>query len=544
MTKRIFLIALIAIYWTIYASAQGTLIVQQYCENLASWASNKNIRHLHAMESLRSEYPSFRIGNKLINQLASKYNVPQTNTYEWDVYIPCIQKEVDKGIQISYSDIKAVPEEYIEQKYPGLQYVSCNINIRGSVTTELKDLFIIKDSKIVKIADYIEQTDTLTAKKSIKIDYLDLAKCAFADKDYQKCYLLYKDGGLKALHHLGYMPFAYDIFPFVESCTALSKWDEAMHGITNRHIITNRKTWVNGIEWRLDPEDLETWSKAKEPLMDYLLKKTFEFYVSKPTQLTSSPIINHVSKCRNISLDEIEEYASVYFWDHRRTHVAYLRAAAALGHKDAQKWIGIYYLTGRNTEPISHSNDSIACDTIKAIRYFEQAAAQGDVKSATIAAHLYLSGHGVKQDFAKAFSLYNMCASQNNFDKKYGLGLCYYYGYGVQSDIHSALFYLKDVEDWHAEVPYIIGNIYYADNQNPNAVLYYEKALKRATLNKSIRYSILINLSDCYRYGKCGLSVNISEADRLQQEAKSINITSALNINEYLISLTQISLYP
>lgn len=110
MINRTFLTALIIISWTAYVSAQGTSIVQQYCENLASWASNKNIRYLHAMEALRSEYPSFRIGTKLINQLATKYNVPQTNTYEWDVYIPCIQKEVDKGIEISYSDIKAVPE--------------------------------------------------------------------------------------------------------------------------------------------------------------------------------------------------------------------------------------------------------------------------------------------------------------------------------------------------------------------------------------------------------------------------------------------------
>lgn len=528
--------------------AHNTDIVHEYCNSFASWASDKNILYLHEMENLRSESPSFRIGNKLMNQLAAKNGLAKTATYDWDVYVPCIQKEIDNGIEISFSNIKTVPEEYIEQNYPGLEYVSCNVSITGSVNTELRDLFILKGRKIVKIADYIETTDVTSGKKKIEIDYLDLARCAFADQDYLKCYNLYKAGGLKSIDKNAKERYEYgyrtesDIFPFVESCIALGKWDEAMHGITDNHVITNRKTWVNGIEWKLNPEDLKSWSKEKNPLMDYLLKKTYKFYCSNLARIQYSPIINHVSRCRNKSLDEMLSNASLYFWSERSNWINEipLRAAAELGHLDAQKQLGMYYLTGRNTDPVSRNNSTITCDTIKAVKWFEQAAIQGNVESANIAAHLYMSGHGVKQDFSKAFALYNMHSTQNDYDTQYGLGLCYYYGYGVQRNIQTALSFLIEAQDWHTEVPYLIGNIYYMDNYNPKAVIYYNQALKRKDLNDSVRHAILMKLAECNRFGRCGLPINESEAERLLNQANSIEVSALQDIDEHLISLTKI----
>lgn len=538
------LIILIFSILSLNVYSQNTSVVQQYCNSFASWASDRNIIFLHEMENLRSESPSFRIGNKLMNQLAAKNGLTKTDTYDWDVYVPCIQKEIDNGIDICFSNIKTVPKEYIEQNYPGLEYVSCDISITGSVNTELSDLFILKDRKIVKIADYIETTDKTSGKKKIEIDYLDLARCAFADQDYLKCCNLYKAGGLKSIDKNAKEQYGYrsasDIFPFVESCIAMGKWDEAMHGITDNHVITNRKTWVNGIEWKLNPEDLKNWSKEKNPLMDYLLNKTYKFYCSNPGRIQYSPLINHVSRCRNKSLDEMLSNASLYFWNERSNWINEipLRAAAELGHLEAQKQLGMYYLTGRNTDPVSRNRNTITCDTIKAVRWFEQAALQGNVESANIAAHLYLSGHGVKQDLSKAFALYDMHSTQNDYDTKYGLGLCYYYGYGVRRNIQTALSYLVEAEDWHTEVPYLIGNIYYMDNYNPKAVVYYNRALKRKDLNDSVRYSILMKLYECNLYGKCGLPINKSEADRLLNQAKSIGVYSEQDIAKHLISLT------
>ncbi len=544
MCRAIILLASCVLGINMYA--QTTDIVRRYCDNLASWASDKNITYLHAMEDLRSTSPAFRIGNKLMDQLADKNGLTKTDTYDWDVYIPCIQKEIDRGIRISFSDIKTVPKEYIEQKYPGVEYVSCNVSIKGSLSTVLKDLFILKGGKIAKIADYVETIDVTTGKKKVEVDYLALAHSAFADRDYSRCYSLYKEGGLKSISRQikDHPVSASDIFPFVESCVALGKWDEAMHGLTDNHIVTNRKTWVNGVEWKLNPEDLESWNKNKDPLMDHLLKKTYSFYRFNPETLKDSPIINHVSRCRGIQIDKIIKNAAFYFWNERTiwNNIVPIRAAAELGHFDAQKHLGKYYLTGRNQDPVSRDINVIPCDTLKSVRWFEVAAAQGDVESANIAAHLYLSGHGVPQDFSKAYALYRNNATKNDYDSQYGLGICYYYGHGVQRDLQAALPLLKETEDWHADVPFLIGNIYYMDNYNPEALKYYDRALKRRNLNQSVRRSILTTLSDCHRYGRCGLAVDTAEADRLLQEAQKTGDVPDGDLNDHFISLTQIHL--
>ena len=112
MKKHLLIFLSSLIYTNIFA--YDTDVVQQYCNNFASWASEKDITYLHAMENLRSESPAFRIGNKFMDKLADKNGLTKTDTYDWDVYIPCIQKEVDNGIQISFSNIISVPEEYIE----------------------------------------------------------------------------------------------------------------------------------------------------------------------------------------------------------------------------------------------------------------------------------------------------------------------------------------------------------------------------------------------------------------------------------------------
>lgn len=72
--------------------------------------------------------------------------------------------------------------------------------------------------------------------------------------------------------------------------------------------------------------------------------------------------------------------------------------------------------------------------------------------------------------------------------------------------------------------------------------MYYRRALKINSLNQSVRYSILMNLSECYRFGKCGLPVNVSEANRLLNEAKNIELSELQDIELFLISLTKINL--
>lgn len=540
-----FILTISIAFMSVSIDAHNTDVVHEDCNSFVSWASDKNIIYLHEMENLRSESPSFRIGNKLMNQLATKNGLAKTDTYDWDVYVPCIQKEIDDGITISFSNIKTVPEEYIEQNYPGLEYVSCNVNITGSVNAELRDLFILKDNKIVKIADYIETIDDITGKRKIELDYLELARAAFADGNYQRCYDLYKEGGLKIVRERekkGWSISDVTIFPYIESCIALNDWNGAMYGFTR---MMNRKYWVNGREWKLDPIDIQTWNKAKSPLMEVLLRKIYQYYASNFNAFIKSPIVKHIQLKTNRTIEDYKNLAAQYFWKNKNIYVDRvfaLKASAEYGNVNAQRQIGKIYLEGHNLnkKELNSFEVMIPCDTVKAIYWFDKASLNGDAEAAKIAAHFQLSGFGIERDYNKAFNNYIHRELDLDYDIQYGLGLCYYYGLGTSQDFEKALIYLMSSEDWHPEIPYLIGNIYYASS-NPNAIKYYNKALQRKGTNESVRHEILTILSECNRFGRCGLPINEDEANRLLREWQQYIKKDSNNIKDYLISLTKIN---
>lgn len=524
--------------------AESTSVVKQFGENLSSWVSNQRITNLQAMENLCSKSPSFRIGNKLMASMADKNNLTKTDTYDWDNYITCLQKEVDNGLQISFSNIQSVPEGYIEMNYPGLQYVSCSVKINSSSSNEFKDLFILKNEKIVKITDYTEKIDEITGKKKIEIDYLELARAAFGDGDYQKCYDLYKNGGLKRIkskEKRGHLIYDTDIFPYIESCIALKDWDGAMYGFTR---MMNRKYWVNGIEWKLNPEDIRDWTKEKTPLMTTLLEKTYTYYTYDVESIRKSPLIRHIQIRTGLSTDQYIQYASQYFMQNKnlyRDRVIWLKAAADCGHTDAQRQIGKLYLTGYNLnkENLEYYETMLPCDTIKAVYWFDRASESGDIEASKIAASFHLGGIGLEKNEAKAYSCYSSCEAQLDYDVQFGLGICHYYGMGTYKNEDTALQYLIMAEDWHPEIPYLIAQIY-LNKSDSRAIKYLSKILQRKNVNDGIKHETLKTLSDCYRLGKCGISINTEESDRLALEANKYIQMDPQQMQDYFISLTHI----
>lgn len=544
-TKLIpYIIVALILSFNLSVRAESTSVVKQFGENLSSWVSNQRITDLHAMENLCSKSPSFRIGNKLMASMADKNNLTKTLTYDWDNFITCLQKEVDNGLQISFSNIQPVPEGCIEMNYPGLQYVSCSVKINSSSSNGFKDLFILKNEKIVKITDYIEKIDEITGKKKIEIDYLELARAAFVDGDYQKCYDLYKNGGLKQVkseekryHYYGEFIF----FPYIESCIALKDWNGAMYGFTR---IMNRKYWVNGIEWTLNPEDIRDWTKEKTPLMTRLLELTYRYYIYDVESIRKSPLIRHVQTRTGLSTDQYLQYASQYFMQNKNSYcdrVTALKAAADCGHTDAQRQIGKLYLTGYNLnkENLEHYETMFHCDTIKAVYWFDKASERGDIEASKIAASFHLGGIGIEKNEAKAYSCYSSCEAQLDYDVQFGLGICHYYGIGTYKNEDTALQYLIMAEDWHPETPYLIAQIY-LNKSDSRAIKYLSKILQRKNVNDGIKHETLKILSDCYRLGKCGISINTEESDRLALEANKYVQMAPQQMQDYFISLTHI----
>lgn len=110
---------------------------------------------------------------------------------------------------------------------------------------------------------------------------------------------------------------------------------------------------------------------------------------------------------------------------------------------------------------------------------------------------------------------------------------------GTYKNEDTALQYLIMAEDWHPEVPYLIAQIY-LNKSDSRAIKYLSKILQRKNVNDGIKHETLKTLSDCYRLGKCGISINTEESDRLALEANKYVQMTPQQMQDYFISLTHI----
>jgi hypothetical protein len=132
----------------------------------------------------------FRIGDNIMQSLAQKNGISRTDTYLWESYVACLQKEVDKGVKIQISNISSISEDQVNVPYKGFQYASCNIQMSGASNFDESALFILKDGKIAKIQNYETIVDARTGKRKIKVDLSGLE----LDENTQGLGILYNYG--------------------------------------------------------------------------------------------------------------------------------------------------------------------------------------------------------------------------------------------------------------------------------------------------------------------------------------------------------------
>lgn len=171
-----FLSVLLFVHCSAWAENIG--IVQQFGKDLAYWASSKDTYSaLESMEKLCSQKnPSILIGDNIMSTLASNYDLEKTETYRWDNYTACMEKEISKGINISVTDIKSVPMSLIPERYrknKSLSFISCNIKITGASNFNENDLFILQNNKIVKIQQYQVSSDK-KGRRRLRVNLSDL----------------------------------------------------------------------------------------------------------------------------------------------------------------------------------------------------------------------------------------------------------------------------------------------------------------------------------------------------------------------------------
>lgn len=167
-----FILALAAIVAiALQASAQNndTGVVRQFGDYLTAWATKTRTFSLDSLDQFISVKPVFRIGDNIMATLARQYDVTPADDYMWGSFMTCLQKEVDKGINISFTDIKPVSESMVSKNYKDVKYVTCNIRISGASNFNERDLFVIRKGKILSIQPYAEVFDK-QGRRRIKVD--------------------------------------------------------------------------------------------------------------------------------------------------------------------------------------------------------------------------------------------------------------------------------------------------------------------------------------------------------------------------------------
>ncbi len=98
-----------------------------------------------------------------------------------------------------------------------------------------------------------------------------------------------------------------------------------------------------------------------------------------------------------------------------------------------QYGLGVKYATG----------DGVPQDYARAVEWFREAAAAGDVGGQYNLGGLYANGKGVPQDYAKAAQWYHKASEQGDGGAQYRLGVLYTEGRGVPQDYAKAIKWLR-----------------------------------------------------------------------------------------------------
>ena len=133
-------------------------------------------------------------------------------------------------------------------------------------------------------------------------------------------------------------------------------------------------------------------------------------------------------------------------------------------------------------------------------------AKSGEAEAQNALGEAYYDGKGVTENLTEAVKWFTKAAEQENAKAQYNLGICYYYGYGVQyRDRGEAVkWYTKAAEQGNADAQTSLG-YYYEENHNPKkAVEWYTKAAEQGLPIAQC------NLGVCYKYGN-GVEKNLEE---------------------------------
>lgn len=152
----------------------------------------------------------------------------------------------------------------------------------------------------------------------------------------------------------------------------------------------------------------------------------------------------------------------------------------------------------------------VDADPATAYRVFENCArSSGDSRAYCQLGIACLQGNGCPEDEALGKAYLDTAAGMGNVLAMYDLGLCYLNGYGCVTDTAIAISWLeKAADNGRIDAINSLGDVYEAQGEFKNAVLYFEKAVTMGSLEG------YCNLGYCYEQGQ-GVVLNSKKAYEL-----------------------------
>jgi TPR repeat protein len=154
--------------------------------------------------------------------------------------------------------------------------------------------------------------------------------------------------------------------------------------------------------------------------------------------------------------------------------LASLRVKAMLGNAEARYRIGKAY----------ENNGGTTHDYVMAVKWYREAADQGQVWAQVNLGNLYERGQGIAKDYAEAMVLYDKAAEQGDPTGQHNLGTMYYNGEGVPKSYEkAAMLYRKAADQGDTDSEATLGDMYELGlgvmQDHTKSVMWYEKAAEQ-----------------------------------------------------------------
>jgi len=193
MKNRIISLTLLLLLF-LNAKGQSTAenVVRSFGDNMLSWTQTGSLRFHENLIELSNGKTKVRVYDELSHYLFSKYN-NYSGANELKSYLNCIEKEMNDGITIRYSNFRQVPNDELSSYSfdANIEFIACNVAVTAeSFSQSYEDLFYIREGKISKIDKYTIVKDVKTGKQKIYVDYSDV----WIDEDVESWGLTYNYG--------------------------------------------------------------------------------------------------------------------------------------------------------------------------------------------------------------------------------------------------------------------------------------------------------------------------------------------------------------